>query len=110
MAQITYESITVDRCTNCRGMWFDHLEAEKLKRVRGSEKIDSGLSRTGESYDTIKDIACPRCSVPMTQAEDPGKELSYETCSKCRGIFLDAGEFKEFKHDKSILDFLKKFL
>lgn len=57
MGHIKYASYTVDQCVNCKGMWFDHLEVENLKRVKGAGKIDCGLPKTGKSFDSIKDIS-----------------------------------------------------
>lgn len=111
MAQIKHEETTIDRCVHCNGIWFDHMEMEQLQRLKGSEIIDHGKSKTGGKYDTIKDISCPRCNIPMDMNKAPDKDhFTYETCSQCNGVFLDAGEFKEFKTEKSILDLLKKLL
>lgn len=109
MGPVDFKETTVDRCTNCRGLWFDRLELEQLKGARGSEDIDCGAARTGRAYDTIKDISCPRCQVPMTRVQAPDRStVSFETCPQCQGIFLDAGEFKELKDEQSMLGFLKK--
>ncbi len=111
MAEIKFKGAKVERCTNCRGIWFDHMQVEKLKSMKGSEAIDSGREKTGKAYDTIKEISCPRCDVLMTITTPPDKEhFTFETCDKCQGVFLDAGEFKELKNEKSFLDFLKKLL
>ena len=31
MDEITYGDVTIDRCTNCAGLWFDTGEADQLK-------------------------------------------------------------------------------
>ena len=51
MEIVTYAEIVVDRCTKCRGLFFDALEPEKLKRAKGSEVIDDGDAAVGEKYD-----------------------------------------------------------
>ena len=35
MEKVEYQSIEIDRCTNCYGIWFDMLEAEHLKEMKG---------------------------------------------------------------------------
>lgn len=111
MGHIKFKSNIVERCINCKGMWFDHMEVEKLKCMRGSERIDSGHKKTGKSYDTIKEILCPRCKVLMTLTTPPDKDhFTYETCPKCHSVFLDAGEFKELKSEETVLGFLKNLL
>ena len=42
MEKMTYKDIEVDRCTLCKGLWFDALEHEALRDTPGSEAIDSG--------------------------------------------------------------------
>jgi hypothetical protein len=34
MEQVVFESVAVDRCTGCFGLWFDALEAEDLKKLK----------------------------------------------------------------------------
>ena len=110
MSKITFETITVDRCTNCKGIWFDHKEIEQLQRLKGADIIDSGQEKKGKAFDTIKEISCPKCHISMLQNQDPDKDnLSYETCSKCQGIFLDAGEYKKITDENPIRRFLKNF-
>jgi len=51
MEKIEFHSLVIDRCTDCKGMWFDMLEAEQLKEVAGSEQIDIGDPKEGEPVD-----------------------------------------------------------
>ena len=44
MLPVTYQDITVDRCTSCQGIWFDLMEHRRLRDVEGSETIDVGSS------------------------------------------------------------------
>ena len=32
---------TVERCSRCKGIWFDMMEAEHLKEIKDSEKISA---------------------------------------------------------------------
>ena len=91
--------IEVDRCLSCKGIWFDSLEAEQLKAIQGSESLDIGDPETGSQLDQLtRDIECPRCEVKMTRMVDIDLYcIWYETCPKCHGVWLDAGEFKKFK-------------
>lgn len=111
MGRVEYGGITVDRCTNCKGIWFDHLEAEQLKRVKGANSIDVGREKTGKAYDSIKEVVCPHCNIRMATVAVPGTDhCTYESCGQCKGIFMDAGEFREFMTEKSILDFFRNLL
>jgi Zn-finger nucleic acid-binding protein len=42
--EVAYRRIEIDRCTDCKGIWFDALEAEMLAAMAGSELIDVGAS------------------------------------------------------------------
>jgi Zn-finger nucleic acid-binding protein len=42
---VIFEDITVDRCTNGTGIWFDANEQKLLKEKKGSEVIGNGQPR-----------------------------------------------------------------
>jgi uncharacterized protein len=99
MEAVTFEGVTVDRCTGCKGIWFDAHEQNVLKKVKGAEAIDVGNIQTGRKMDQITDVQCPRCQTPMTQMEDVDQHhITFEMCTGCQGVFLDAGEFKDLKN------------
>ena len=98
--------IEIDRCTRCRGIWFDNQEQSLVKRARGSHKADTGHKAIGEHYNAIRDIQCPRCNSPMQENElKRGRmPIQIETCPKCQGAYFDAGEFRDFA-EPTILEF-----
>src|SRR3954453_21105068 len=65
MEQVTFDSVTVDRCTGCKGIWFEANEQKWLKEKKGSEAIDSGDAAVWKKMDKITNILCPRCHGPM---------------------------------------------
>ena len=99
LEQLVFAGIEVDRCLYCKGIWFDSLEAETLKTLKGSEILDIGNPETGSQIDEItEDIDCPRCESKMTRMVDIDQHcIWYEKCPACNGVWLDAGEFKNFK-------------
>jgi Zn-finger nucleic acid-binding protein len=104
MEKVQYGGIEVDRCTECKGLWFDMLEAEHLKAIKGSEAIDVGDPKTGKKYDKVDRVKCPVCSGPMIRMVDSRQHhIWYESCPVCYGLFFDAGEFRDFK-EETILD------
>ena len=111
---VMYEIIEVDRCCQCNGIWFDSSEAENLKKLRGSEKIDIGtLDKEQENQKEELDthILCPHCNIPMIKMLDFDKHpIWYETCPQCQGIWFDAGEFKKFKDNFAQPKLLSKAL
>ncbi len=100
MEEITYGQITIDRCTNCQGMWFDTGEAEALKDKWMGDALDLGNVEEGKKWDAVDDIACPRCGADMEKSSDPTQpHIWYETCPNGHGVFMDAGEFTDYKHE-----------
>lgn len=107
MESVTFQGIEFDRCTQCAGLWFDMLEAERLKKLEGSEAIDLGSAKTGSEQNKIGNVNCPKCSVPMLRmVVNRQPHIWYESCPVCFGTYFDAGEFKDFKSE-TFLDTLK---
>jgi Zn-finger nucleic acid-binding protein len=106
MEEHEYEGVTIDRCTHCEGIWFDTNEHKQLKHIPGSEIMDSGDSTVGAYWDLEDEIDCPRCGERMHSGSDPDQpHIWVESCEK-HGLFMDAGEFKDYKY-KNWIDFLR---
>lgn len=99
MQLVSQESINVDRCTGCGGMWFDLFEAEDLIELEAGPSVDDGNRIKGMMMNRIRDINCPKCGKQMqtvSDREDPN--LKFEVCTDCHGYFLDAGELRDMAH------------
>jgi len=107
MENVQYQTIEVERCTGCKGLWFDMLEQDDLKTLQGSEQIDIGAAAQGQAAPKTTPIQCPSCSAQMIAMVDRQQpHIGYESCSRCYGVFFDAGEFKDFK-EQSVLESFK---
>jgi Zn-finger nucleic acid-binding protein len=81
--------VELDHCTSCGGLWFDQGELTQHFANLGSEIVEADL-KAGQTTE----LDCPRCrDTQLTLAELGG--VAVETCSRCRGIFLDLGEIRE---------------
>jgi uncharacterized protein len=101
MQVIEYNGVEVDRCDNCHGLWFDHLEKEDLKRLEGAETLDIGDEFVGARYDRMQGIKCPKCSAGMVRVENTEPfEITFESCPSCRGSYFDAGEFRDYMEEE----------
>lgn len=100
MDEISYGGdLLIDRCTNCHGLWFDEGEADRLKGKWMGEALDTGKASKGKKWDAVDDVACPRCGKDMEKAADPDQpHIWYEVCKE-HGMFMDAGEFTDYKHE-----------
>jgi uncharacterized protein len=109
METIEIEKIQVDRCTGCHGLFFDALEAHKLKAVKGAEAIDIGAAAQERQPSSNDRIRCPRDTSPMIRIVDPKQpHIQLETCSVCQGMFFDAGEFSDWKNE-TLLDVVRRW-
>jgi Zn-finger nucleic acid-binding protein len=107
MEPVAFKDVEVDRCTLCKGLWFDSFEAEQLKNLKGSEEIDTGDPEVGKVFNRDDRASCPRCGTNMIRMVDPQQpHIWLESCTVCHGVFFDAGEFRDFKN-YTVLDFFR---
>lgn len=107
MELVLFGENEVDRCTGCGGIFFDISEHEDLRKLEGSEELDTGDRVAGRIMDDTRDIDCPACGMRMVELVALKKrDIRYEKCSQCSGVYFDAGEFTDFKMDRGFLDML----
>ena len=101
METLNFKDVEVDRCTGCHGLFFDHLEKETLRKLEGSEVLDIGDEFLGATYNEILDVPCPKCHTKMNHVlhTDPF-EIKFESCPSCKGVYFDAGEFRDYLEDE----------
>ena len=73
MDEVTYDNITIDRCSNCQGLWFDGDEAHQLKLKQASKIVDIGDPTEGWKWNSHADIRCPRCKDSPLSLQIPSK-------------------------------------
>ena len=96
MEAVVYQGVEVDRCKNCKGIWFDVGESEWLFGEDAAIALDIGDPSVGVHTNQIDRYRCPRCDGGMMRKTDPKKkQIQYEECTSCRGSFFDAGEFTD---------------
>lgn len=76
--------VEVSRCSSCGGIWFDWGELAKV----------IGRTLEPEPLNGYTERRCAYCRITMAPAVLPGG-IPVETCTACRGIYLDAGELTE---------------
>ena len=108
METLEYEGVEVDRCTSCKGIWFDVGESDSLRNKDAAAAIDTGDPLRGQQTNEIVRYRCPRCGGGMMRMVDPQRaHIWYEECTSCRGSFFDAGEFADLTQD-TVSDFFKR--
>ena len=107
MEQVDYEGTEIDRCTICKGIWFDAGEIDLLRDRQAAAAVDVGDASVGRKSNKMDDYQCPRCSGTMVRVVDPQqRHIWFETCSSCNGSFLDAGELRDLS-TVNIADFFR---
>ena len=95
---VLFENVEIDRCSVCHGLWFDTREKDQLLDKDGAEAIDIGDEKEGALFDGFRNARCPRCDIRMVSMVDKDQfHIHYESCPRCYGCFLDAGEFRDLK-------------
>lgn len=100
-------AVTIDKCKACGGIWFDKGEAEILKGDWMSDFLDSGDPMIGKEHNLNTEVSCPRCNKIMETVNDPEqKHIHYEVCEN-HGMFMDAGEFADYKNETLVETMIK---
>jgi len=94
------ESVEIDSCPGCKGLWLDRGEIRQLSSLCAPEahepKDDSAASPYRMSQPPVcktrspLDAPCPACGGKLSQANF--EDFTVEHCTVCEGIYLDAGE------------------
>ena len=107
MESVSFGGFQVERCSGCKGLWFNNFEHEVLKAIPHSEEIDIGDPAKGRELNEKDRIHCPACHaqmIRMVASDQP--HIWFESCASCYGAFFDAGEFRDYK-DETLLDYFK---
>ena len=105
------DTIVVQRCDVCAGLWCTPEAIEAMKNTWMSEAVlDTGDPRIGDTLDKVGNISCPAGHGQLLRRTDPRqRHIDYEECPVCGGIYLDAGELTDLKHE-TVLDRLRTLL
>jgi len=81
--------IEVDACPNCRGMWLDFDELDRLEDVSFDQDEYKGslIHRKAET-----EYHCPHCEAKLQEFQYRLYDLRLDYCENGHGFWLDAGE------------------
>ena len=109
----TFNSVEIDYCPQCLGLWFEEeeLRLAKDEKDKNLQWLDVDLWEKEEEFRIADGIRiCPSCRVPLYEVRYGDSAVIVDVCNLCKGIWLDRGEFKKIiewlkeKADKEILD------
>ena len=81
--------LEVDYCPNCRGMWLDFDELDRLEDVAFDEDSHKGSLIHREMEVSSK---CPVCGLNLFEFQYRLYDLKLDYCIEKHGFWLDAGE------------------
>lgn len=100
---------TLDRCGQCRGLWFD-ARGDELRGVleRRWERVPDGLKQGGPAAGSnrvipteqlrVEPLLCPRCASDMAcfwYGGEAAETFVADACPLGHGVWLDAGELEK---------------
>ncbi len=101
MQEKVYESIKLDECPSCQGVWLDEGEVKQIAEDRSlAFSLDQKLKvlDLGLAPDSEHRRHCPKCKSELTlvqYAVDSG--IYIDRCPNKHGIFLDSGEIESIQ-------------
>jgi Zn-finger nucleic acid-binding protein len=91
--------IEVDSCPECRGMWLDLDELDRLEDVVFDDDAHKG-SLVHHLH--AARCCCPQCGVEMQEFEYRMYDLHLDLCPERHGFWLDGGE------DERVLEIMRQ--
>ena len=93
--------MTLDVCYGgCGGIWFDSSELERVN-ARAAATLHTIWNVPVANVKLTEPRLCPRCPELVLERKwfSESKKVEIDQCTKCGGIWLDAGEFSRI-HDE----------
>ena len=99
------------KCHSCGGLWFDKGELAQIMEAKNWFKIDSKLEKTSTRIDK-SNLACPRDKKSLHTLEyEHETDIKVNVCSKCEGLWLDAGDVQAIhKASETWLEKIKELI
>lgn len=90
----------VESCPNCRGMWLDFYELDKLEDIVFEDDEHKGSL---VHFQKQTEYPCPHCGKNLDEFQYRLFDLKLDTCTvNDHGFWLDAGE------DERVMDLMQK--
>lgn len=93
--------IEIDYCeSGCKGIWFDEGELKKIRDIPDDSEVlteveGSFVPKPKEEVLNEETRMCPHCNVELYKYNwDMKSNIFLDSCEKCNGIWIDAGEMK----------------
>jgi len=101
VAQTAKGDVRLDCCPDCRGIWFDAGELEKIMKDAQEDLYVPAAAK--QQY-----LFCPRCVQYLHSFHYPQTEVMIEMCKSCGGLWLDGAEYTKIRKMRDTLARLGK--
>lgn len=113
MIVLELDSVEIDYCYSCGGIWLDEGELELLlENAEVKDKLLASFSIVKRTKE--KKLPCPICHKKMEKVYlGKEKNIVLDRCPKKHGLWFDKGELAEviqlvsFDEENKVLNFLK---
>lgn len=102
LSEVRIDTIRIDQCNACRGIWFDRKELEAVVDVarRKMLPLPATSSPVSQRMDE-RQGNCPRDRIALEPVESLAVDgLTYDHCPRCKGVWLDGGELEQIAKDE----------
>jgi uncharacterized protein len=91
--------VQVETCPQCHGVWFASGQFDEVKEEINHDlrwmEVDLWKDAQHITVDQHAERKCPLDQTPLASVRYGPTDVTVDTCTKCRGIWLDAGEFEK---------------
>ena len=98
MDPLKYEKVTVDRCSQCEGVWLDYGELRLIATIQDKQFTEEELEaamRADSRKTEESPVLCPRCDTRMEKRES--HDTIIDMCPQGHGVWLDKGELERIQ-------------
>jgi Zn-finger nucleic acid-binding protein len=97
---VTVGEVSVDGCSGCGGVWFDHQELTAIARAQAARLAElEAHFQPAAPTGSPAGMGCPACGVTLRGFEFPhAPGIPLHGCECCRGIWVDEGGLQAIHH------------
>jgi Zn-finger nucleic acid-binding protein len=99
--ELTKNSVHLDQCNECQGIWFDRGELAEIFEYATREAVAIGsLDEDREIFSSMAaKMKCPRCAAEKDFGKVEILGIDVAKCTACKGIWMDAGDLTDLLGD-----------
>jgi len=108
LEEIELDSVMLDRCPRCAGLWFDSEEIAQLAgRGAGVKRMESTIPGHDEA---CAGMECPRCpTIDLRRLSICAGGAVLYRCASCSGTWMDRGELRHME-DEGLAANIKEYI